>query len=100
MFDLGATRYLGDGWRISGGYMYSDELGAGRQFQSARARFGPAHFQPWRGKEVRQFQLGCGLSIGLGTVPLRWQRRHGRWRTNGNYEFFSHALTINFGYHF
>jgi long-chain fatty acid transport protein len=98
MLDFGVTRYLGSNWRVSGGYMYSlNSVPDG-------------NFNPLVPDSDRQvFSLGVGQKMGSFSWDAAYQLGWGPSRTvggdafppaDGKYEFFSHALTINIGYHF
>ena len=99
MFDFGATRYLGDGWRASAGYMYSMNSVPATTFNPLVPDSDRHIFSLGVGKNYQHFSWDVAYQLGMGPVPLR-QRRHAFPLANGSYEFFSHALTINFGYHF
>jgi long-chain fatty acid transport protein len=98
MLDFGLTRYLGDDWRISGGYMFSMNS------------VPDAHFNPLIPDSDRHiFSLGVGKICGRFSWDAAYQLGWGPSRSisgdatvlpDGKYEFLSHALTINIGYHF
>ncbi len=98
MLDFGATRYLGDNWRVSGGYMYSENT------------VPDANFNPLVPDSDRHiFSLGVGKKCGSFTWDAAYQLGWGPARSvggdtfasaDGKYQFLSHALTINVGYHF
>jgi long-chain fatty acid transport protein len=100
MLDFGVTRYLGDDWRVSGGYMYSEN-------SVPDASFNP--LVPDSDRHI--FSLGLGKNCGRFSWDAAYQLAYGPPRTvggdapyfglpDGKYEFVSHALTINIGYHF
>jgi long-chain fatty acid transport protein len=103
MLDLGVTRYLGNDWRISGGYMYSEN-------SVPDGTFNP--LVPDSDRHV--FSVGVGKRWGNFSWDAAYQLAWGPPRTvdgdatpatdpgapDGTYRFLSHALTINFGYHF
>jgi long-chain fatty acid transport protein len=97
---VGATRYLEHNWRISGGYMYSEN-------SVPDGNFNP--LVPDSDRHV--FSLGVGKRYGRFSWDAAYQFAWGPPRTvggdataggapDGKYEFLSHALTINIGYHF
>jgi long-chain fatty acid transport protein len=100
MLDFGVTRYFGNDWRVSGGYMYSENS------------VPDAHFNPLVPDSDRYiFSLGVGKKCGNFSWDAAYQLAWGPPRTvggdstdfgapNGKYEFISNALTINLGYHF
>lgn len=100
MFDFGATRYLGEGWRVSGGYMFVENT-------SPNATFNP--LVPDSDRHI--FSLGVGKKYNKFSWDIAYQLAWGPSRTvanaafpesiaNGTYEFLSHAISINFGYRF
>ena len=100
MLDFGVTRYLGDDWRISGGYMYSEN-------SVPDGNFNP--LVPDSDRHI--FSLGVGKKYGKFSWDAAYQLAWGPSRSvgsdatafglpDGKYEFLSHALTINVGYHF
>jgi long-chain fatty acid transport protein len=100
MLDFGVTRYLPDDWRISGGYMYSEN-------SVPDGNFNP--LVPDSDRHI--FSLGVGKKCGRFSWDAAYQLAWGPPRTvggdvtdfgapDGKYQFLSHALTINLGYHF
>ena len=103
MFDLGVTRYLGNGWRVSGGYMYSMNTVPDHDFNP---------LIPDSDRHI--FSLGVGKKYAHLSWDVAYQLAWGPSRdvtgdtagaavgesANGKYEFLSHAITINLGYHF
>lgn len=99
MFNLGITRYFGNGWRVSGGYMFSEDSVPQNTYNPLVPDSDRHIFSIGLGKQYTHFswdvayQLGWGPSTGVsndGTYPF----------VNGNYEFLSHAISINVGYRF
>jgi long-chain fatty acid transport protein len=104
MLDFGVTRYLDKGWRVSGGYMYSENSS-------------PAmHFSPLVPDSDRHvFSVGVGKKCGDFSWDLAYQLGWGPSRTvypdpaivaaapptgSGTYAFLSHALSLTLAYHF
>jgi long-chain fatty acid transport protein len=98
MFDLGATRYLGCGWRLSSGFMYSMDTVPDADFNALVPDSDRYVFSVGLGKNYKRFswdvayQLAWGPSRSIGTANITQE--------NGSYEFLSHAITVNVGYHF
>jgi len=103
MLDFGVTRYLGKDWRISGGYMYSENSVPDGDFNPLIPDSDRHIFSLGVGRKCGRFswdvayQLGWGpsRSVGGDTTPAL-----APGSPDGKYEFLSHALTINFGCHF
>ena len=98
MLDFGVTRYLGGDWRVSGGYMYSENSVPDANFNQ---------LIPDSDRHI--FSLGVGKKWGKFSWDAAYQLAWGPPRTDGGdlfasadgkYEFLSHAITINVGYHF
>ncbi len=97
MFDFGATRYLGDGWQVSAGYMYSLNT-------VPTADFNP--LVPDSDRHI--FSIGVGKKYTHLSWNVAYQLAWGPSRNvnspappvSGSYEFLSNALSVNLGYHF
>jgi long-chain fatty acid transport protein len=100
MLDFGVTRYLPGGLRVSGGYMYSEN-------SVPDSNFNP--LVPDSDRHI--FSVGVGQTRGKFSWDAAYQFAWGPPRNvggdatagglpDGKYEFVSHALTINLGYHF
>jgi long-chain fatty acid transport protein len=98
MFDLGATRYLGDGWRLSGGFMYSMNSVPDADFSALVPDSDRYIFSVGVGKNYNHFSWDVAYQ--LGWSPARSIGTDNFPPADGSYEFLSHAITINFGYHF
>jgi long-chain fatty acid transport protein len=99
MFDFGATRYLGGGWRVSGGYMYSMNTVPTGNFNALIPDSDRHIFSLGVGKKYKHFswdaayQLAWGPSRSISGDTLSPA-------LNGSYEFLSHAISVNLGYTF
>jgi long-chain fatty acid transport protein len=99
MFDFGATRYLSDGWRLSGGYMYSMNTVPENTFNPLVPDSDRHIFSIGVGKNYNHFSWDVAYQLGWG--PTRTVSNDNTFPVaSGSYEFLSHAITINFGYHF
>ena len=99
MYEFGATRYFGDGWAVSAGYVFSENS------------VPDAHFSPTVPDSDRHiFAIGIGHTGKRVSWDLAYQFAHGPERTinnggaaslaNGKYTFISHAIALSVGYHF
>ena len=98
MYEFGATRYFGKGWRASAGYMFSENSVPSSSFNalvpdSDRHLFSVGVGKTWQ-------HLTCDAAYQLGIGPSRSVSGDGVPLYNGSYEFFSNALSINIGWHF
>jgi long-chain fatty acid transport protein len=95
---LGATRYLGDGWRLSGGYMYSENSTPNNTFNALVPDSDRDIFSIGVGKKYKKFSWDVAYQLLWG--PTRTVSNDSFPPANGSYEFFGNAISINFGYHF
>lgn len=98
MLDFGVTRYLGSGWRLSGGYMYSENSVPDANFNPLVPDSDRHIFSLGVGKKCGRFSWDAAYQLGWG--PARSVGGDAAVAPDGKYEFLSHALTINIGYHF
>ena len=99
MYDFGATRYLGKGWKVSGGFMYSENSVPNNTFNPLVPDSDRYIFSVGVGKQYKQFSWDVAYQVAWG--PSRGVNNDATYPVaNGNYEFLSHAISINFGYHF
>ena len=103
MFDFGATRYLGDGWRVSGGYIYSMNSVHDQTFNPLIPDSDRHIFSLGVGKKYDHFSWDVAYQ--LAWAPARDVTGDTSGASlgetaNGRYEFLSHAITFNLGYHF
>ena len=96
---VGVTRYLGDGWRLSGGYMYSENSVPSEDFSALVPDSDRNIFSIGIGKTYGHFSWDAAYQFAW--APSRSVSADAGYPTAaGNYEFMSHALTVNLGYHF
>lgn len=95
----GVTRYLGSGWRVSGGYMYSENSVPSADFSDLVPDSNRHIFSVGVGKNWGHFS--CDAAYQFAWSPTRDVSADSGYPTAvGNYQFMSHALTVNLGYHF
>jgi long-chain fatty acid transport protein len=101
-FAWGVTRYFGDGWRASGGYVYSESL------------IPEQHFNPlFPDMDRHVFSVGIGRTAGRWSWDMAYQLTWGAPRTvsgsavtaagqssEGRYELMNQALTVSVGLSF
>jgi long-chain fatty acid transport protein len=102
-YEFGATRYFDEGWRVSGGYIFSEN-------SVPTATFNPS--VPDSDRHI--FSIGLGKTYSKFSWDATYQFAYGPTRTvtgsapsfpfgqsaDGKYEFTSHALLVSLGYHF
>jgi long-chain fatty acid transport protein len=97
MYEFGATRQLPDGYRVSAGYIYS-------QNSVPESSFNPTI--PDSNRDI--FSVGFGRTKGHYSWDVAYQLAYGPNRAidnssyvdDGTYRFISHAVSISIGYHF
>ena len=86
MLDFGVTRYLGDGWRVSGGYMYSMNSVPDANFNPLMPDSDRHIFSLGVGKNCGRFswdaayQLGWGPSRSVGGDATAFRAPDGKYR--------------------
>jgi long-chain fatty acid transport protein len=102
-YELGVTRKFQDGWRVSGGYIFSENSVPDRTFNpvvpdSDRHIWSLGvgrDYEHWRWDFAYQLAWGPQRNVTASTPnPLTGESADGR------YEFLSHALTFSIGYRF
>ena len=107
-YELGVTRSFDSGWSISGGYIYSENSVPDSTFNPIVPDSDRHIFSLGVGKKYKHvswnaaYQFAWGPERTLNNSPNSFNNNPGLpgQNANGTYEFISHALTINFGYHF
>jgi long-chain fatty acid transport protein len=97
LFEFGATRYFGDGWRASAGYMFSQNSVPSATFNPLIPDSDRHIFSIGFGKNYRHLSWDAAYQLGYG--PARSVTANNN-SPNGSYEFFSNALSINLAWHF
>jgi long-chain fatty acid transport protein len=97
MFEFGATRYLGDGWQVSAGYMYSENTVPTADFNPLVPDSDRHIFSVGVGKKYKRISWNVAYQLAWG--PPRNVNLPGS-PIDGSYEFLSNALSVNLGYHF
>jgi long-chain fatty acid transport protein len=100
MLDFGVTRYVGKDWRISGGYMYSENSVPDGNFNPLVPDSDRHIFSLGVGKKCGKFSWDVAYQLGWGPSRSVGSDATAGGSPDGKYEFLSHALTINCGYHF
>jgi long-chain fatty acid transport protein len=95
-YEFGVTRYLDNGWHVSGGYIFSEN-------SVPDSTFNP--LVPDSDRHI--WSLGIGRTYKRFSWDATYQFAWGPSRTisnltptSGNYEYTSHALSVSVGYHF
>jgi long-chain fatty acid transport protein len=97
---LGVTRYLEKDWRVSGGYMYSENSVPNGNFNPLVPDSDRHVFSFGVGKRFGKFSWDAAYQLAWGPTRSVGGDATAGGAPDGKYGFLSHALTINFGYHF
>ena len=96
IYELGASRNLPGGFRVSAGYVYSENSVPSASFKPI-VPDGPLHV----------FSIGLGRAWDRYNASIAYQLAYGPQRTivndtvsDGKYSFLSNAVTASFGIHF
>jgi long-chain fatty acid transport protein len=103
MLDAGMTRYLANNWRVSGGYIYSENSVPSSSFNPVVPDSDRHVFSVGVGKRYGHFSWDAAYQFAWGPPrAVSGDTNPGFYpgSVNGKYEFLSHAFTVNFGYHF
>ncbi len=98
IYELGATRYFGAGWRASAGYMYSENSSPDSFFNALIPDSDRHLFSVGLGKAGHHLSWDAAYQLGIG--PSRSISGDTSPFYNGSYEFFSNALSFNIAWHF
>lgn len=107
IFSAGATRYLADGWRVSGGYVFN-QTSVPDDFYSPLAADVDRHFVAvGLGHRGRRFDFDVAYQFGYGPAhtvagsqPASQPGLFSGQRADGTYDFVSHALMVTVGWRF
>lgn len=99
IFKLGATRYFGDGWRASAGYMFVENSVPTDDVSPLIPDSDRHVFSVGIGKRYHNLSWDAAYQLAWGPSRSVTGDALGAG-ANGSYEFLSHAITINVGYHF
>ncbi|HXR07030.1 MAG TPA: outer membrane protein transport protein [Candidatus Acidoferrum sp.] len=98
IYEFGATRYLGAGWRASAGYMFSENSVPNSFFNPLVPDSDRHLFSVGVGKTYKHLSWDAAYQLGIG--PSRSVAGDINPKDNGSYEFLSNALSFNIGWHF
>jgi long-chain fatty acid transport protein len=100
MYEFGATRYFGGGWQASAGYMYSENSSSTSSFNALVPDSDRHLFSVGVGQKFAHLSWNAAYQLGYGPSRTVSGDAQNFGVYNGNYEFFSNALSLNLGYHF
>jgi long-chain fatty acid transport protein len=101
-FELGATRYFGDGWHVSAGYLFNQNAVPSAHYNVLVADEDRHFFSVGLGRKCKNFDFDIAYQFGFGpdrTVSGSAPSATGQ-TANGTYGFISHAIAVSLGWHF
>lgn len=106
MFELGATRYFDNGWQASAGIVYNENSVPNAHYTPLVPDMDRYFFSTgtgYKGKHLSfdvAYQFGYGPTHTVtGSQPSTAGQVSGQ-NANGNYNFFSQAVSVSLGWHF
>lgn len=101
-YELGATRYLGNGWSVSGGYIYNENSVPDATYNPIVADLNRHFASVGFGHKGERLDFDFAYQFGYGptrTVTGSQASPFGQ-SADGEYKFVSHAIFITAGWHF
>jgi len=98
IYEFGVTRYLGAGWRASGGYMFSENSVPDSSFNALIPDSDRHLFSVGVGKTCHHLSWDAAYQLGIG--PSRSVSGDINPADNGRYEFLCNAFSFNIAWHF
>ena len=107
MYELGATRYFGNGWQASAGFVYNENSVPNARYTPLAADMDRFFFSAGTGYKGKHFnfdiayQFGCGPTHTVtGSKPSSTPAVSTGQTANGDYNFTSHAVSASVGWRF
>jgi long-chain fatty acid transport protein len=101
-YELGATRYLDNGWHVSAGYIFNQNSVPDTHYTTVVADQDRHFFSVGVGRKGEQIDFDIAYQFGYGpdrTVSGSAPSSSGQ-TADGTYGFVSHAVAVSVGYHF
>jgi long-chain fatty acid transport protein len=106
MFELGATRYFDNGWQASAGFVYNQNSVPNANYTPLVADMDRYFFSLGTGYKGKHFSFDVAYQLGLapthtvtGSQPSTAGQIAGQ-TADGDYNFFSQAVSASLGWHF
>lgn len=97
-YEWGVTRYLPNGWRVSGGYIFSENSVPDASFSPLVPDSDRHIFSAGVGRTYDRWNWDAGYQFAYG--PKRTIQQPAPGVANGDYLFTSHAFALSIGYRF
>lgn len=101
-YELGATRYLANGWHVSAGYIFNESSVPAAHYTPLVADVDKHFFSVGVGQRGKRWDWDVAYQFGYGpstTISGSTPSATGQ-TADGRYEFISHAVAVSVGYHF
>jgi long-chain fatty acid transport protein len=101
-YEFGATRYLGDGWSVSGGYIFNENSMPDANYNPLVADLDRHFLSVGAGHKGKHFSFDVAYQFGFSltrTVTGSAPSSTGQ-TADGQYQYFSHAVLVTAGWHF
>jgi long-chain fatty acid transport protein len=101
-YELGATRYFGDGWHVSAGYIFNQNSVPDAHYTTVVADEDRHFFSVGLGRKGKKIDFDVAYQFGYGpdrTVTGSAPSAAGQ-TANGTYGLISNAVAVSVGYHF
>ena len=107
MYELGATRYFGNGWQASAGFVYNENSVPNARYTPLAADMDRYFFSAGTGYKGKHFNFDIAYQFGYGPThtvtgskPSSIPAVSTGQTANGDYDFISHAVSVSVGWRF
>ena len=107
MYELGATRYFGNGWQASAGFVYNENSVPNAYYTPLAADMNRYFFSAGTGYKGKRFNFDIAYQFGYGPThtvtgskPSSIPAVASGQNANGSYDFMSHAVSVSVGWRF
>jgi long-chain fatty acid transport protein len=107
MYELGATRYFGNGWQASAGFVYNENSVPNSRYTPLAADMDRFFFSAGTGYKGKHFNFDIAYQFGYGPThtvtgskPSSSPAVSTGQTANGDYNFTSHAVSASVGWRF
>jgi long-chain fatty acid transport protein len=107
MYELGATRYFGNGWQASAGFVYNENSVPNARYTPLAADMDRYFFSAGTGYRGKHFNFDIAYQFGYGPThtvtgskPSSTPAVSTGQTANGDYNFTSHAVSASVGWRF
>ena len=99
-YEWGATRYFGNGWHVSAGYIFNENSVPDANYTPLVADLNRHFFSVGVGHKGKSFDFDIAYQFGYGPTRTVSGATGLSAPANGDYTFISHAVSVSAGWHF